>query len=263
MSSKDFYQARLNSSIASLSELEEFSDEDDDFFESLQNSPNSTTTTTTTTTTSTTSTTNSTSSKNSHPSPTQSSNSKRPKKSLLWRAKKNFTSSVASSSLGKKAISRVIDEDARAVIHAVKVLFSTFEGKESAEKLERNIIRIAVKNYWLVKKGLVDPEEMKKLNEPTHTALKLLINTYDYLVDKASDEFVYQRMIMFGEQSQKVCEGLVKLVSEHLTSHSIYRIEQTFSYLSNPDLLMKIIKNKDLRNEVDIIIDEIGTYVDD
>lgn len=181
-------------------------------------------------------------------------------KGVMFRAKKTMAGSAAASSVGKAVLKKVIDEDNRRLIDAIKKMVTEHHGKEKAEYVEKSIIKLSVKTFMLVQNGNISVSELLKMEDSLQKALKLLIKCY-YSLDKVEDSVLLEKFYIIGALSSNVEEILTELVKPHLKPKSIQRINTTFSILMDSQFLISTCNNKNLREDLSIVIKEAEWYV--
>jgi len=181
-------------------------------------------------------------------------------KGVIFRAKKTMAGSAAASGLGKAVLKKVIDEDNRRLIDAIKKMVTEFHGKEKAEFVEKSIIKLTVKTFLLVQNGNLQVGDLLKIEESLQKALKLLIKCF-YSLDKVEDSVLLEKFYIIGALASNVEEILVELLKPHLKEKSIKRVSATFSLLLDSQFLIATCNNKKLREDLTIVIKEAEWYV--
>jgi len=182
------------------------------------------------------------------------------KKGVIFRAKKTMAGSAAASGLGKAVLKKVIDEDNRRLIDAIKKMVTEFHGKEKAEFVEKSIIKLSVKTFLLVQNGNLIVADLLKIEDSLQKALKLLIKCF-YSLDKVDDSVLLEKFYIIGALASSVEEILVELLKPHLKEKSIKRLSTTFSLLMDSQFLLATCNNKKLREDLTLVIKEAEWYV--
>lgn len=181
-------------------------------------------------------------------------------KGVIFRAKKTMAGSAAASGLGKAVLKKVIDEDNRRLIDAIKKMVTEFHGKEKADFVEKSIIKLTVKTFLLVQNGNLLVADLLKIEDSLQKALKLLIKCF-YSLDKVADSVLLEKFYIIGALASNVEEILVQLLKPHLKEKSIKRLSATFALLLDSQFLIATSNNKKVREDLTLVIKEAEWYV--
>uniref|UniRef100_A0A8C6PAE8 Tumor necrosis factor, alpha-induced protein 8-like 2b n=1 Tax=Nothobranchius furzeri TaxID=105023 RepID=A0A8C6PAE8_NOTFU len=153
-------------------------------------------------------------------------------KDMALKAQKKILSSMANRS----SVQMFIDDTTSEILDELYRVSKEYTGnKAEAQKILKNLIKIAVKIGLLFRNNRFNEEELviakdfkKKLNQGAMTA------TSFYEVD-----FTFEQTVMSDLLSD--CRDLLlKLVNTHLTTKSHDRINRVFNHYSDPQLLTKL-----------------------
>lgn len=188
------------------------------------------------------------------------------KMGFIMKAKKNIAGKAATSSFGKSVINKVIDDEIKALLNAVKNIIAVIYGsKEQAERLEKNAIKIVVKAYFLWENKTIPLEAFQKVEDPLKKALKLLIAVFDHIEkvkdDKLKAEILDEKFTVAAVLLDNVKEQLTSLLGPHLKPKSIARINESFDKVANRDFLLKTHTEESLKPDVNHVMGFIRNYV--
>lgn len=148
------------------------------------------------------------------------------------RAQKKILSKMAT----KTSVQMFIDDTTSEILDELYRVSKEYTGnKAEAQKVIKNLIKIAVKIGVLFRNNRFSAEELKlaedfkkKLHQGAMTAISF------YEVDFTFDKAVMEELLTSCR------DMLLKLVNTHLTPKSHGRINHVFNHYSDPELLTKL-----------------------
>jgi hypothetical protein len=187
------------------------------------------------------------------------SKERRKKDSVMVRMKKRVAGNAATSPLGKKVVKSIINEETTALLNAMKRIVKKVDGQKKAEELEKNIIKIAVKAFMLVENKKLNGDDFLAADAPLREAFELLIKCFN--AKSRVQEHVLKDALKRVETIVKRAEQVITgLLAPHLTNKNMYRLQNTFGYLSNAEFLQKVFLDDTLDSEVEKLIDAMEYY---
>ncbi|XP_023281244.1 tumor necrosis factor alpha-induced protein 8-like protein 2 [Seriola lalandi dorsalis] len=153
-------------------------------------------------------------------------------KDMAMKAQKKILSTMAT----KSSVQMFIDDTTSEILDELYRISKEYSGnKPEAQKVIKNLIKIAVKIGVLFKNNRFSKEELgvaqefkKKLHQGAMTAISF------YEVD-----FTFDKAVM-AELLTSCRDLLLKLVNAHLTTKSHGRINHVFNHYSDTELLTKL-----------------------
>lgn len=153
-------------------------------------------------------------------------------KDMAMRAQKKILSKMAT----KASVQMFIDDTTSEILDELYRVSKEYTGnKAEAQKVIKNLIKIAVKIGVLFRNNRFSAEELKlaedfkkKLHQGAMTAISF------YEVDFTFDKAVMEELLTSCR------DMLLKLVNTHLTPKSHGRINHVFNHYSDPELLTKL-----------------------
>ncbi|KAG9281460.1 tumor necrosis factor alpha-induced protein 8-like protein 2 isoform X2 [Astyanax mexicanus] len=150
-------------------------------------------------------------------------------KDLAMKAQKKILSHMASKSMAQMLVDdtsgEVLDE-----LYRVSKLHTGDRAK--AQKVSKDLVKVAVKVAVLIKHDKFSKEELKL----AHEFRKKLHNGAMTAISFQEVEFTFDKAVMM-ELLSECRDLLVKLVENHLTQKSVGRIQHVFNHYSDPELL--------------------------
>ncbi|XP_047212854.1 tumor necrosis factor, alpha-induced protein 8-like protein 2 B [Girardinichthys multiradiatus] len=153
-------------------------------------------------------------------------------KDLAIKAQKKILSSMAN----KSTVQRFIDDTTSEILDELYRVSKEYTGNKAvAQKVIKNLIKIAVKIGVLYRNNCFSKEELKLAQEfkkKLHTGAMTAISFYEV-------DFTFDKMVM-SENLTECRDLLLKLVNTHLTPKSHGRINHVFNHYAEPELLTKL-----------------------
>ncbi|KAA0709887.1 Tumor necrosis factor, alpha-induced protein 8-like protein 2 A [Triplophysa tibetana] len=178
-------------------------------------------------------------------------------KDMAMKAQKKILSHMASKSM----VHMFIDDNSSEILDELYRVSKEHTGnRNEAQKVVKNMIKIAVKVGVLFRHEKFSPEEMslaqdfrKKLHNGAMTAISfqemcfwtflVYIHSHKESFNTLTVEFTFDKNVMTGQLTE--CRDLLlKLVEKHLTPKSLDRIRHVFNHYSDPELLTHLYDSK-------------------
>ncbi|VDP11801.1 unnamed protein product [Soboliphyme baturini] len=175
-------------------------------------------------------------------------------KSLSVKAQKKILSKIANRTVAHHFIS---DQSARLLDNLYKLL-KEFYTKKEAEKVVKNIIKMAIKIAVLGHNDQFSPADLSifsKFQEKLHSIMLSVVSFHQ--VDFSYDKLYLRKLI--GETENL----LTNLIASHLTEKSVQRVHMVFQYLGATEFLDFLFTHggggKQISNSMKkLIFDDIG-----
>lgn len=153
-------------------------------------------------------------------------------KDLAMKAQKKILSSMAN----KSTVQRFIDDTTSEIMDELYRVSKEYTGNKSvAQKVIKNLIKIAVKIGVLYRNNCFSDEELKlaqDFKKKLHTGAMTAISFYEV-------DFTFDKTVM-ADNLTECRDILLKLVNSHLTAKSHDRISHVFNHYADPQLLSKL-----------------------
>jgi len=159
--------------------------------------------------------------------------SKHKKATLFAKAKKNLTGKVVSSSVGRDALKSILDDETRENFNIFKQLLVSEFGEEKAGALESDIVRLVVKAHFAYENGLIDTEDLPKLQDLLKKCCYLLTGAFPMTVE-ATKKQVLDRAVQVIVEAQGAVE---KTMKPALTPKNFSKIGTIFSCIGSAEFL--------------------------
>lgn len=176
---------------------------------------------------------------------------------------KNFAIQAQKKVLGKIASSKsvakmFVDDTTSGLFDQLYAIAKRDTGnKKEAEKLLRDLIKIAIKIGVLYRNNQFNEAELKS----AQTFRSQFKTTAMTIVSFCEVDFSYDRSFLKRslEESKKSIHGLI---STHLTQKSHGRVDHVFDYFSNGELLDKLFQSEEYKDALDGIVAGLNTLME-
>jgi len=135
--------------------------------------------------------------------------------------------------------------------------------QKKANEFEENVIKIGVKIFYLIHNGTILLKDVLVADKPVREALELFARCRNHVADR-SESSTHNRRLTVSINIPALKERLAQvsghirqagmllsdLLRPHLTPKSIQRIQDIVDYISNADVLFKVLMDRELMQEV-------------
>ena len=175
------------------------------------------------------------------------------------RMKKAAGGKLAASGAGKAMTRKLADEETQLLLKNLKIVIVKDSNKKKADELENDIMKIAVKSFFLVDNKVVKGDAFLDVDAPIRKAFELIEKVWDKkerLSEEAANN-AFKAIEGHLKQAEKV---LTNILLPHLQPKSIQRIKTIFGYLASARFLKAIIMDDDLEDEVHELVQAMVRY---
>eukprot|EP01123_Difflugia_compressa_P009165 TRINITY_DN294_c0_g1_i6.p1 TRINITY_DN294_c0_g1~~TRINITY_DN294_c0_g1_i6.p1 ORF type:complete len:351 (-),score=91.84 TRINITY_DN294_c0_g1_i6:294-1346(-) len=192
--------------------------------------------------------------------PTATAQKAKKKKSLISRAQNKAATTTATSTLGKKVMKAIINDETTTLINALKhIVKAQSHDAKKADELEKNIIKIAVKAFLLIENKILTADDFLVADKPLRDAFELMVKVFNGR-GRVKDDKITAALTKVEELLKKAEEIITNLLAPHLTSKNMLRISSTFSIIANSEFLNSVFRNDGLEGDLDKLIDAMEYY---
>jgi len=184
---------------------------------------------------------------------------KRKRGSLMFRAKKSVGSKMATSSGGKGMMKRLADDDTTQLLAALKKVVTKYASQKRADEIENNILKIAVKCYFLIDNKSLRSQAFLDVDGPLREAFELCSKIYDKM-HTVTDQALKDAFARVNGHFLKTESILENLLLPYCKKATIQRLKDTFSFLANPKFLWSIFHDESLEDEIHDLVKAMEYY---
>lgn len=187
----------------------------------------------------------------------------RSKANLGARMKKGVAQKLATSKGGKSAAKKVLNAEVMALLNALKTTIECYAGKERAEEMENNMIRIITKLYFAVDTKQVPIRDLVPADKFLREALKNVSLVWGGRFRSAltrgqppKEKEAIEKIVL---NMNKIEDILVKALSNVLQPKNIALIRSTLGFVKDPKYLTFVVEDPRLeqpRCDLEFAIDQ-------
>ncbi|PRP84362.1 hypothetical protein PROFUN_08227 [Planoprotostelium fungivorum] len=187
---------------------------------------------------------------------------------LAYKTKKNVGGKVANSSIGKKLIRDNAPEESdseqvKEMIASIKKMVEReSKNPKKGQEMEDNIYKFGVKVYFLIDSGKLQADDLLKADQPVREAFEVFIKCHDHIKysPTVNIDLVKEKLKIISEKTAIATDILTKLLGAHLKQKNVQMVQDTISYLSDADRLLRIFQDNSLQEEVSDIANAANHY---
>jgi len=175
------------------------------------------------------------------------------------RMKKAAGGKLAASGAGKAMTRRLADEETLGLLRNLKKVITKDSNAKNAEEIESDIMKIAVKSFFLVDNKVLPGDAFLDVDAPMRKAFELIVKVWDKK-DRTSPDSLKVAFTTIEGHLRKAEAMLTKILLPHLQAKSIARIKNIFSYIGSARFLQSIMCDAELEDEVHELVKAIEYY---
>lgn len=175
------------------------------------------------------------------------------------RMKKAAGGKLAASGAGKAMTRRLADEETLGLLRNLKKVITKDSNAKNAEEIESDIMKIAVKSFFLVDNKVLPGDAFLDVDGPIRKAFELIVKVWDKK-DRTSPESLKVAFSTIEGHLRKAEATLTKILLPHLQAKSIARIKNIFAYIGSARFLQNIMTDAELEDEVHELVKAIEYY---
>jgi len=187
-------------------------------------------------------------------------NQKEPKEGrtdLIFRAKKNISGKIATSSIVKQ---KVLNEDTRALLGALVNIVGTVVDEKTASDVERQVIKLLLKGYFQVESGTISIENDLK---PVDLLLRQAFNQVDKLFAYYQVRPVAQLATGLAKAAaalQIVGAAIIKILQPHVRPDNIAKMLSVLNLLADEGFLTRIWDSPVVEQDLLALVSAMNRY---
>ncbi|GAM20972.1 hypothetical protein SAMD00019534_041470, partial [Acytostelium subglobosum LB1] len=178
---------------------------------------------------------------------------------VLFRAKKNISGKIVSSGVGKSGIKKMIPEEGRELISAIRKIIKRVSSEEKANEIEKNIIKILVKVFFQIDNKAVQMQDLAKVDRALRDAFDNLDRAFRFYGVRKSADLV--PLFTKVSTSFKIAETeSVALFSPYLRPHNLQKMRTTFTFLGSVEFFSKVWDDSEIEDELFLLVSALNKY---
>jgi len=169
-----------------------------------------------------------------------SANHLKPVDGNVEKAKKNLASKAATSSLGKKLLTKVLDDQANLLMKSLKNIIERQTDRKKAKEVQNTIIRLLVKAHSSIKSKKVSEQQFFAADRPLRKAFRRCIRfTAAYPDIKGDLEKLKENYAALNAHLAQVQTVVGGVLDSFLSEKNKTAFASTIAFLSSQEFLTK------------------------
>jgi len=178
------------------------------------------------------------------------------------KAKRNLASKAATSTLGKKLLSKALDDDANNLMKSLKKLIENQTDKKRAKEIQNTILRLLVKAYRQIEAKKLTEEQFAVADRPLRKAFRRIVRmtaSYPELKNKPEElKENFAALESYLKEIQTIVEGLL---NPYISDKNKVKFSDAIKFLSNPDFLTKVWADQKSKSDLDKMCAALTKYL--
>jgi len=170
-----------------------------------------------------------------------SNNHLKPVDGNMEKAKKNLASKAATSTLGKKLLTKVLDDQANLLMKSLKNIIERQTDRKKAKEIQNTIIRLLVKAHSSIKSKKVSEKQFFAADRPLRKTFRRCVRlTAAYQDIKLEPEKLKENYTALSAHLAQVQAIVAGVLESFLSDKNKKNFADTIAFLSNPEFLAKV-----------------------
>eukprot|EP00128_Syssomonas_multiformis_P001536 Colp12_sorted_trinity150504_noHs@1251 len=188
---------------------------------------------------------------------------KKAKASLGNRASKALAGKMAVSGVGKLVIKQGVPDEVSELISALKRLIAQIHGKDKAEDVENNVIKLYVKWHYLEDTGSVTENDIIEIDKSLRNAFETIIKIRDnlHIGRNIPEDKMSEALNRIHSMFKNVEKAMTAILMPHLKTKSIERIGTIFNTIGDVAFLRQALTDSKLNEHMNVLQDAMFQYV--
>eukprot|EP01101_Sappina_pedata_P000761 TRINITY_DN10952_c0_g1_i1.p1 TRINITY_DN10952_c0_g1~~TRINITY_DN10952_c0_g1_i1.p1 ORF type:complete len:247 (-),score=120.68 TRINITY_DN10952_c0_g1_i1:202-879(-) len=177
----------------------------------------------------------------SHKEKKEKKSSSSSKEGAVEKAKKNLASKAATSSFGKKLLTKVMDDQANTLMKSVKKLIELQSDSKKSKEIQNNIIRLLVKAQRQLDSKKVTEEQLAGVDRPLRKSFRRIIRITELWNEiKGDPAKLDENFDALQSHLRDIEKVIMDTLNPFLTDKNKSRFGETFNFISNKEFLKKM-----------------------
>jgi len=176
---------------------------------------------------------------------------------ILFRAKKNISGKMATSSLVKQ---KVMNDETRNLLNALVNIVTAVVDEKTAHDVEKQVIKVILKGYFQVEQGNISVEKDLK---PLDVQLRQAFNQIDKLFAYYQVRTIEQLSAGLAKASaalKAVSDAIIKIMQTHMRPDNLAKILSVLNLLSDESFLVRIWSNPNVEQDLLALVSAMNKY---
>jgi len=184
------------------------------------------------------------------------------KEGAMEKAKKNLASKAATSSLGKKILTKVMDDQSNNLMKAVKKIIEFQSDRKKAKEIQNNIIRMLVKAQHQMDVKKLTEAELVGVDRPLRKAFRRLVRiNASWPQIKSDPNQINENFSALKIHLKEIEVMILGVLSPFLSEKNKTKFSATFDYLSDIEFLKKVWNDERSKPEIEKMCKAMNNYL--
>jgi len=180
----------------------------------------------------------------------------------LDKVKKNLASKAATSSLGKKILTKVMDDQSNNLMKAVKKLITFQTDEKKAKEIQNNIIRMLVKSQHQMDAKKISEADLVVVDKPLRKAFRRIIRINEQWNEIKGDSGKLNENFTALQTHLKEIEAIILgVLSPFLSEKNKTKFTATFAFLTDVEFLKKVWSDERSKPEIEKMVKAMTNYL--
>lgn len=188
--------------------------------------------------------------------PPKKSDTQRSKDSMLFRAKKNISGKVATSSLMKQ---KVLNEETRHLLDALVAVVERVTDAKTAASVEKQIIKMVLKGYFQYEKGTITMDDFRKIDGVIRKAFNQVDKLFGYYQVRTAAQ-LSEGFTKTAGMLQEASSAVTTLLEPYVRPENIGKMKEALAVIANADFLFKVWDCPQLEQNLLSLISAMNKY---
>lgn len=188
--------------------------------------------------------------------PPKKVDSQRTKDGILFRAKKNISGKVATSSIMKQ---KVLNEETRHLLDALVAVVEKVTDAKTAAAVEKQIIKMVLKGYFQYEKGTITMEQFRKIDGTLRKAFNQVDKLFGYYQVRTAAQLT-EGFTKTAGMLQEASNAVTSLLEPHVRAENIVKMKEALAVICNADFLFKVWDCAQLEQDLLSLISAMNKY---
>jgi len=178
------------------------------------------------------------------------------------KMKRNLASKAATSTLGKKLLSKALDDEANSLMKAVKKLVELQTDRKKAKEVQNTILRLLVKAYRQIETKKLTEQQFAVADRPLRKAFRRIVRmtaSYDEIKQKPDE--LKENFAALETHLKQVQSIVNDLLNPYISEKNKKKFAETIDLLCSHEFLSKIWADERSKPELQKLSGTMKTYL--
>jgi len=182
--------------------------------------------------------------------------SQRSKGSIMFRAKKNISGKVATSSIMKQ---KIMNEETRYLLDSLVAVVEQVSDMKTAADVEKQIIKMVLKGYFQYDKGNITLEQFRQIDGVLRKAFNQMDKLFGYYQIRSASQLT-EGFSKTSALLKDAADAVLNLLEPHVRGENLAKMKNALNVIANADFLFKVWDNSNLEQHLLALISAMNKY---